>query len=47
MQILTTGLELAGFALLVAAAFVVAVPLGLAVAGVSCLAVGFLLGRSS
>lgn len=44
---LTTGLELAGFALLTVAAFTVALPLGLAVAGGSCLAVGYLLGRSS
>jgi|694.fasta_scaffold03440_3 hypothetical protein len=47
MDTVSTILELAGFALIVAAAFVVAVPLGLAVAGVSCVAIGYLLGRSS
>lgn len=47
METVSTILELAGFALLVAAAFTVAVPLGLAVAGVSAIAVGYLLGRSA
>ena len=42
---LSTALELAGFALLVTAAALVAVPLGIAVAGASCIALGYLLGR--
>lgn len=39
---LTSILELVGLALIVAAAWVVAVPLGLFVAGVVCVLVGFL-----
>ncbi len=42
---LSTALELTGFALLVAAATLVAVPLGLAVAGLSLVTVGYLMGR--
>ena len=44
-DVLTTLLELAGFALLAVAAWLVAPPLGLAVAGVSCIAIGWLTGR--
>lgn len=40
----TTALEVVGFALVTIAALLVAVPLGLFVAGVSCLLVGYLLG---
>lgn len=47
METVSTILELAGFALVIAAAFAVALPLGLAVAGISCIGVGYLLGRSS
>lgn len=43
---LSTILELAGFGLLVLAAFLVSVPLGLAVAGLVVFGVGALLGRS-
>jgi hypothetical protein len=42
---LSTALELAGFALIVTAAALVAVPLGMAAAGVSCILLGYLLGR--
>ena len=42
---LSTALELAGFALLVVAAALVAVPLGIATAGASCIALGYLIGR--
>lgn len=40
---LSTALELAGFGLLVVAAFLVALPLGLAVLGLTLLGVGYLL----
>jgi hypothetical protein len=42
---LSTALELAGFALIVTAAALVAIPLGIAAAGVSCILLGYLLGR--
>lgn len=42
---LSTLMELTGFALLVAAAALVSIPLGLAVAGVSFIALGYLIGR--
>ena len=42
---LTTALELVGFGLLVVAAALVAVPLGIAAAGASCILLGFLIGR--
>jgi hypothetical protein len=42
---LSTALELAGFALIVTAAALVAIPLGVAAAGVSCILLGYLLGR--
>ena len=42
---LSTVLELAGFGLLVLAAALVAVPLGIAVAGASCIVLGYLIGR--
>lgn len=42
---LSTALELAGFALIVTAAALVAIPLGIATAGVSCILLGYLLGR--
>lgn len=42
---LSTVLELAGFALIVTAAALVAIPLGVAAAGVSCILLGYLLGR--
>lgn len=42
---ISTALELVGFALLVTAAALVAVPLGIAVAGGSCILLGYLLGR--
>ena len=42
---LSTALELAGFALIVTAATLVAIPLGVAAAGVSCILLGYLLGR--
>jgi hypothetical protein len=38
-------MELAGFGLLVTAAALVAIPLGIAVAGVSLIILGYLLGR--
>ncbi len=41
----TTLLELAGFACLIAAAFTISVTLGLAVAGVALVAIGILAGR--
>ena len=44
---LSTALELAGFGLLVIAAALVAVPLGIAVAGGSCIVLGYLMGRDS
>lgn len=47
METVSTILELAGFALVIAAAFTVAIPLGLAVAGISCIGIGILLGRAS
>lgn len=47
METVSTILELAGFALVIAAAFVVAIPLGLAVAGIACIGIGVLLGRAA
>lgn len=44
---LSTVLELTGFGLLVAAAALVAIPLGIAVAGASFIILGYLLGRDS
>lgn len=41
----STVLEIVGFAAVSAAAFLVALTLGLAVAGVSCIAIGYLMGR--
>jgi len=43
--VLSTALELAGFGLLVIAAALVALPLGIAVAGASCIVLGYLIGR--
>lgn len=42
---LTTALELVGFGLLVVAAALVAIPLGIAAAGASCIVLGYLIGR--
>ncbi len=44
-DVLTTLLEVTGFALLAGAAWLVAVPLGVAVAGAACIAIGWLTGR--
>lgn len=41
----STALELVGFGLLVVAAGLVAVPLGIAAAGASCIILGYLMGR--
>jgi hypothetical protein len=42
---MSTALELVGFALLVVAAGLVTIPLGIAVAGASFIVLGYLLGR--
>ena len=45
MDLVTTVLEVLGLVLLVVAALMVAVPLGVATAGVVCVGVGYLLAR--
>lgn len=42
---LSTLLELVGFGLLVTAAALVSIPLGVAIAGASCICLGYLIGR--
>ena len=44
-DIVSTVLEVVGFAAVSAAAFLVTLTLGLAVAGASCIAIGYLMGR--
>lgn len=46
-SLLTTALEVAGFALVTIAAGMVWLPLGLFTAGASCILVGYLLGRAA
>jgi hypothetical protein len=44
-ETVSTVLEIVGFAAISAAAFLVTVTLGLLVAGASCIAIGYLIGR--